>query len=106
MQFMCVAGNPASLNTNTMEIVLPSDILKVAVCGQVCLKLGEVQLAKRLTLQNCTWDMSTQGKPLLVVSEAVVAMVLALWSTIRYFLCHFFFDFHQIFDVYHCFYMS
>lgn len=56
---VCVAGDPASLNTNAAEIALPPDVLKAALRGQARLKADEVRLAKRLTLQNCRgWQCS------------------------------------------------
>ena len=56
---VCIAGDPASLNTTAEEISLPPDILKAALRGQAQLKTNEVKLARRLALQDCrAWKCS------------------------------------------------
>jgi len=49
----CVAGDPALLNTSAGETALPTDTLKATLRGQTQLKADEVQLARRLALQDC-----------------------------------------------------
>ena len=49
----CIAGDPASLKKSAKETVLPTNTLRAALRGQGRLKADEVQLAKKLTLQDC-----------------------------------------------------
>jgi len=50
---VCIAGDPASLDTSTEEIALPLDTLKTALRGQQRLKTDEVQLSKKVALRGC-----------------------------------------------------
>ena len=55
----CIAGDPASLNTNATETTLPTKTLKAALRGHARLKADEVRLAKKLALQDCKgWSCS------------------------------------------------
>jgi hypothetical protein len=58
---VCVAGDPASLDTSTDGVVLSPEILKTALRGQVRLKEGETQFAKQLAFRECTaWGCSVK----------------------------------------------
>lgn len=50
---VCVAGDPASLNTGTDGVALPPEILKKALRGQSRLKQDEMEFAKKLAFQEC-----------------------------------------------------
>ena len=52
-----MASDPTSLATTAEELTLPPDVLKVALRGQALLKTDEVELAKRLALQDCPTSM-------------------------------------------------
>ena len=49
----CVAGDPASLNMGAKDTILPTSIIKAALRGQARLKGEQVQLAKKLAMQDC-----------------------------------------------------
>lgn len=51
---VCVAGDPASLDTSTDGVALSPETLKTALRGQARLKEGEMQFAKKLAFQECT----------------------------------------------------
>ena len=51
---VCVAGDPASLNTNANGGALSPETLKTALRGQSRLKEGETQFAKKLAFRECT----------------------------------------------------
>lgn len=51
---VCVAGDPASLDTNADGVSLSPETLKTALRGQAQLKGGEMQFAKKLAFQECT----------------------------------------------------
>lgn len=57
-----IAGDPASLNTSAGGFVLPPNTLKVALRGQAQLKTEQVQLAKKLALQDCPGWLGCSGK--------------------------------------------
>ena len=59
---VCIAGDPASLDTSDGETALPPDTLKTALRGQVRLKGEEVQLAKKVAFQDCAVWGACSGK--------------------------------------------
>ena len=68
---VCVAGDPASLDTSTDGVVLPSETLKIALRGQARLKEGEMEFAKKLAFQVCSaWKCA--GKSRAVVYDWII----------------------------------
>ena len=59
---VCIAGDPASLETTDAKIALPPDILKAALRGQARLRAEEVQLARKVVVQDCTSWSACSGK--------------------------------------------
>ena len=58
----CIAGDPASLDTT--GIALPPNTLKTALRGQKWLRTDEVQLARKVALQDCPgWGVCTGKLP-------------------------------------------
>jgi len=51
---VCVAGDPASLDTGVEGTALLPDTLKAALRGQARLKTDEVQLARKVAFRHCT----------------------------------------------------
>ena len=51
---VCIAGDPASLDTNAEEVTLQPDTLKAALRGQARLKREEVEFARQVAFQECT----------------------------------------------------
>ena len=58
----CIAGDPASLDTATVGTALSPDTLKAALRGQARLKTDEVQLARKVALQDCAIWGTCSGK--------------------------------------------
>jgi len=58
----CIAGDPASLDTDAQEVALPPDTLKAALRGQALLKADELQLARKVALQDCPAWGACAGK--------------------------------------------
>lgn len=60
---VCVAGDPASLDTSTDGVALSPETLKTALRGQVRLKEGEMQFATKLAFQQCTaWKCAGKSR--------------------------------------------
>ena len=60
----CIAGDPASLDATDGRIALPPDTLKAALRGQARMKADEVQLARKIALQDCpAWGACTGKLP-------------------------------------------
>ena len=61
---VCIAGDPASLETTDAEAALPPDTLKAALRGQARLKAEEIQLARKVIVQDCpSWGLCTMKSP-------------------------------------------
>ena len=58
----CIAGDPASLGTTDAEVTLPPNTLKAALRGQARLKADEIQLARKIALQDCPAWGACSGK--------------------------------------------
>jgi len=55
---VCIAGDPASLETTDAEAALPPDTLKAALRGQARLRAEEVQLVRKVVVQDCiSWGV-------------------------------------------------
>lgn len=59
---VCIAGDPASLDKTAGKFALPFDTLKAALRGQARLKAEEVQLARKVALQDCAAWGACSGK--------------------------------------------
>ena len=59
---VCIAGDPASLETADAKLALTPDTLKAALRGQTQLKAEEVQLAKKLVVPDCISQHPCSGK--------------------------------------------
>jgi len=59
---VCIAGDPASLETTDPEVALPPDTLKAALRGQARLRAEEVQLARKVVVQDCTSKRPCSGQ--------------------------------------------
>jgi len=51
---VCIAGDPASLETTDAKIALSPDTLKAVLRGQARLRAEEVELARKVVVQDCT----------------------------------------------------
>ena len=57
-----IAGDPASLDTIDPKVALPPDTLKAALRGQARLKVDEMQLARKIAMQDCPAWGACSGK--------------------------------------------